>query len=603
MKRIYKLFTPLFSIITVLFILSALSSCLGHPSRTVDPQSISLGVSELSLNIGDTVHVSATVLPANTTDPTVFWRSTDPAVATVTGGEICALNEGECEIVASCGELEASCHVTVSNSSKDKLSYTLLDDGTYSVGRGRLDSSTVRLVIPNEYCGARISTVDDGAFSDFSELISIKLPDTLVRVGEAAFSYCTSLTDVSMPDGVRFIGSSAFYGCAALRSITLGNSLQRIGASCFEGCRSLEEISLPASVTQIGAYALYGCASLENITVGAQNEFYASLDGSLYTKDMRTLIQYATASCATDFTVPDSVRVIGERAFAECKALTCVRVHSAVESISQYAFEYSSTEKIIIEGKSTLIGRAAFYRCNSLTELCIPFGQGQCTYLGYLFGAPTKEQSAAFIPASVSKIKLTYCTEIGENAFHGCDGLLSISLPEELESIGDSAFYSCRRLIEVCNPGDLEISTGKTDNGCVALRALNVCASESDMGEFTLTDDGFTFYSVGDRSYLVAYSSDDSSIILPDSINGSTYEIISYAFHSQADLKSIYVPRGVTSIGFCAFEGCTSLTAASFELTDAWYADGAEIANVSSSELCARYLTDTYCYSTWTRKE
>ena len=42
--------------------------------------------------------ITATVLPENATDKTVTWETSDPAIATVEGGEVVAHEEGEVTI-------------------------------------------------------------------------------------------------------------------------------------------------------------------------------------------------------------------------------------------------------------------------------------------------------------------------------------------------------------------------------------------------------------------------------------------------------------------------------------------------------------------------
>ena len=64
--------------------------------------------------IGDTFRLTATVLPENATDKTIEWKSSDETIAKVDAdGNVVTLKVGEAEIIASCGDVTASCHVTV----------------------------------------------------------------------------------------------------------------------------------------------------------------------------------------------------------------------------------------------------------------------------------------------------------------------------------------------------------------------------------------------------------------------------------------------------------------------------------------------------------
>lgn len=77
---------------------------------------ITLDYTELTLRIGFGQRLSATVEPANATDTTVTWRSSDQSVATVDeNGYVTAVNAGSCNIlcVANDGNYTAICTVTV----------------------------------------------------------------------------------------------------------------------------------------------------------------------------------------------------------------------------------------------------------------------------------------------------------------------------------------------------------------------------------------------------------------------------------------------------------------------------------------------------------
>ena len=69
----------------------------------------------LVLAPGEEKQITASVLPANATDPSVGWSSSNPAVAQVSdGGMVRALAEGEAVITARAGNCTATCSVKVS---------------------------------------------------------------------------------------------------------------------------------------------------------------------------------------------------------------------------------------------------------------------------------------------------------------------------------------------------------------------------------------------------------------------------------------------------------------------------------------------------------
>ena len=79
----------------------------------VEPEGVTLSSTTANIIAGETLTLTATVTPANASLRSVQWSSTDPSVATVSGGTVTAVNAGECDIVATCLNLQAVCHVTV----------------------------------------------------------------------------------------------------------------------------------------------------------------------------------------------------------------------------------------------------------------------------------------------------------------------------------------------------------------------------------------------------------------------------------------------------------------------------------------------------------
>lgn len=86
------------------------------PTEEVKCTGITLSAMALMLNAGDTYTITATLTPEGCTD-TVVWESSDEDVATVRGGVVTAVSEGDAVITATCGEFSASAEVTVKGSS------------------------------------------------------------------------------------------------------------------------------------------------------------------------------------------------------------------------------------------------------------------------------------------------------------------------------------------------------------------------------------------------------------------------------------------------------------------------------------------------------
>lgn len=77
-------------------------------------QSVSLNRESLSMIVGDSETVIATVTPSDAENASVSWTSSNPSVASVQAGTITALSVGSTNITASAGGKSSSCSVSVS---------------------------------------------------------------------------------------------------------------------------------------------------------------------------------------------------------------------------------------------------------------------------------------------------------------------------------------------------------------------------------------------------------------------------------------------------------------------------------------------------------
>lgn len=98
-----------------LFSLLGLFAACGGQELDVPVSSVTISRPSAELVIGETVQITATVIPSDATDKNILWSSANPSVATVSnGGLVTAVAEGSTEITASAGGKKASCKVTVS---------------------------------------------------------------------------------------------------------------------------------------------------------------------------------------------------------------------------------------------------------------------------------------------------------------------------------------------------------------------------------------------------------------------------------------------------------------------------------------------------------
>ena len=154
-------------------------------------------------------------------------------------------------------------------------------------------------------------------------------------------------------------------------------------------------------------------------------------------------------------------------------------------------------------------------------------------------------------------------TNIGQQAFSGCNSLTSVNIPNGVTSIGDYAFYSCYSLTSV------SIGTSVTSIGygafyqCTSLTSVNIPNSVTNFGNAV-------FYLC--RSL--------TSVNIPNTITR-----ISPGLFQRSGLTSVTIPNSVTSIGDYAFESCISLTSVSI---------GTSVTNIGSDAFARSGLTAIY---------
>ena len=238
---------------------------------------------------------------------------------------------------------------------------------------------------------------------------------------------------------VTSISSEAFKKCTNLVSVTIPDTVRSISWWAFFGCTNLVDVIIPASVKTIGSSAFGECWSLTNIIVDADNSYYTSIEGNLYSKDETTLIQYAAGKADTSFIVPNTVTHIGEYAFDGCKNLLNITIGNSVTDIGEYAFRWCTRlTKISIPDSVTSLGEFAFYECYNLASATI--GNGVTSIGDHTFNYCTKLTSVT-IGRNV--------TSIGDYAFFDCMKLTNITIPTSVTAIGDSAFCGCDNLVTI----------------------------------------------------------------------------------------------------------------------------------------------------------
>ena len=138
----------------------------------------------------------------------------------------------------------------------------------------------------------------------------------------------------------------------------------------FHNCNGLQNLVLPSSVTSIGENAFYRCSA--TVTVDTNNSNYTILQNVLFSKDQKTLIQYPTTLDATNYSIPSTVKTIGQGAFQNNIFVKVLTIPTSVDTIKANAFRFCrSISAITIPSSVTFIDTAAFYGCTGLSKMYV----------------------------------------------------------------------------------------------------------------------------------------------------------------------------------------------------------------------------------------
>ena len=194
---------------------------------------------------------------------------------------------------------------------------------------------------------------------------------------------------------------------------------------------------------------------------------------------------------------------------------------------------------------------------NNYTEFAV-------SYCGSYYDSFSNEYSGnVVIPKSVDYNGNTYpVTSIRSEAFRGCSGLTSVTIPISVTSIGYLAFYNCSGLTSVT------ISDGVTSIGQDAFNGTAWYNNQPDglvyagkvAYKYKGTMPNNTEIEIKDGTLCISsYAFNGCNGLASITIPNSVTSIGSYAFYGCSALASIAIPNGLTTIGSYAFYGCSAL--------------------------------------------
>lgn len=236
----------------------------------------------------------------------------------------------------------------------------------------------------------RITTIEENAF-EYSDLISITLPNTITEIKFDAFYSCYNLKNIILPNSLKIIGVSAFEDCQSLQSIIIPNNVTTIGASAFYNC-GLTHIEIPETVKQLNN-CFVGCEHLTSV------KLHEGLE--ILTNTFNSCLNLLSID------IPSTVKMLGNTTFYQCRKLS----------------------KITFNGNAlSVIGSNCFSGCWNLHELKIP-------------ESVVEIGSRAFYDSPIKSINIPHnVTTLSDYLFWGDAELTTLEIPEGVTTIGNYTF-------------------------------------------------------------------------------------------------------------------------------------------------------------------
>ena len=217
----------------------------------------------------------------------------------------------------------------------------------------------------------------DYTFFGCTNMKSMTLGNKITSIGNYAFQDCKSLLSVKIPDGVVKLGKYSFWGCTELSDLIIGSKVTQIDQYAFKDCSSLPQITIPKAVKLIDNYVFSGCKGLNKLTIADREDELklGSNDSSPLFADCPTSSRYGYSPFYRNTTlktveITDRETEISDYEFYGCTSLQSFTVGDGVKKFGDWAFSGCSSLKSLSFGSHLgTIGKEAFSDCASVTKI------------------------------------------------------------------------------------------------------------------------------------------------------------------------------------------------------------------------------------------
>jgi hypothetical protein len=343
-------------------------------------------------------------------------------------------------------------------------------------------------------------------FYECKNLVKVTLPEGLTSITSSAFGNCEKLTTINFPSSLVTISGNAFYH-TNLQKVDLSSltNLQSIGDGAFQNCYQLSEVLIPSSLVQLGNSAFNYCRKLTSIDLS------------------KTKLQ----------NIPENV-------FSSCEALESVKLPKTIETIDRYAFAWNN-------------------KLGGVLELGADFTSiGECAFEG--------------TQISVIRIDATTPPAISSNSMP--DAWVAAFVPEGYADVYKSTPIWEDRVIldkevhaDVIVSFECNLANDIVEQALIAPATVTHLKVHGPIGpkDFAIMRSNMTLlYDLdledAECNIIPENAFLDKKVLMNVKLPRELLIIQENAFRGCSSLKgTLTLPAGVTTIGWGAFQGCTSL--------------------------------------------
>lgn len=338
----------------------------------------------------------------------------------------------------------------------------VLKNDTLSIAEGAFAESNIEWVDLRS-----ITKIPDCCFYKCNKLKRIKsLPITYI--GEGALAYCISLEKPKLannaylgkgynyfsllnwdiPDeNILYFGKRLVYARELYGEYTVKYGTIFIEKECFKSNDRLTGVTFPGSVISIGEGAFLNCPFLKRLVLSDK---------------LKEIPNYFAPSCELlEIAIPDSVKSIGRESFSGCQKLTGEVITSATK-VGERAFYNTAITAVILKKPIKYIGKEGFAKSTSLKNISFEVDNNTILSGGLFKGC--RSIVTLTLPEGLQSVP--------SSCFEGCVSLKEINLPSTIKSIGNKCFYDCKFLERINIPNCL-LSPSCFEN-CTSLKRVSV---------------------------------------------------------------------------------------------------------------------------------